>query len=100
MRLSALQRFILLQCYNRMGYRSDRAGLIKFYGNKKIPKRELQTKIITRSIESLIDKELLIGYGVRTPHKWFIREIRLTNVGVKLSRRLLGEQMWMPFFKK
>ena len=75
-----------------------RDRLIRFYGNvQAAPKSEIQTKIITRSLESLIDKELMVGYGVRTPHKWFIKEIRLTNKGKKESKRLLGEQMTLPF---
>ena len=96
MRLSLLQKYILRECYNRPGLRAERAGLVKFYGGSKSPKKELRTKIITRSIESLVDKELLVGYGVRTPHKWFIREIRLTGKGVKAGRRLLGEQLKLP----
>jgi len=96
MRLSLLQKYILAECYNRSGLRAERVGLVKFYSGYKVPKKELRTKIITRSIESLIDKELLVGYGVRTPHKWFIREIRLTGKGVKAGRRLLGEQLKLP----
>ncbi len=96
MRLSFLQKFILRECYNRPGLRAERADLVKFYSGNKAPKKELRTKIITRSIESLIDKELLVGYGVRTPHKWFIKEIRLTGKGVKTGRKLLGEQLRLP----
>lgn len=97
MRLSSLQKYILLQCYNRMGYRMDRAGLLRFYGAKRTPKKTLRAKIITRSIEGLIDKELMIGYGLRTPYKWFIKEIRLTRLGVKVGKKLSGEQMRLPF---
>lgn len=74
-----------------------RDRLIKFYGNvQAAPKSEVQTKIITRSLESLTDKELMVGYGVRTPHKWFIKEIRLTSKGKKEAKKLLGEQMALP----
>jgi hypothetical protein len=75
-----------------------RDRLIEFYGNiQKSPKSELQTKIISRSLESLIDKELMIGYGIRTAHKWFVKDIKLTNKGKKQAKRLLGEQMILPF---
>lgn len=93
MRISLLQKFILQECYNRSGLRAERTGLVKFYSGQKAPKKELRAKIITRSMESLIDKEFLVGYGVRTSHKWFIKEIRLTNKGVKIARKLLGEQL-------
>ena len=52
---------------------------------------------ITKSLERLIDKGLMIGYGRRTPKKWFIDEIRLTPAGTKTARRLLGEQQKLPF---
>ena len=99
MRLSALQKYILLQCYNRMGFRLDRAGLLKFYGDKRKPRRALQAKIITRSMERLIDDGFLIGYGVRTPRKWFVKEIRLTGDGVRVAKKLLGEQLHLPLKK-
>lgn len=61
------------------------------------PRRELRTNIITQSIERLINKELLTGYGMRTPHKWFIREISLTTRGKRAAKQLLGEQKKLPF---
>ena len=74
-----------------------RERLVRFYGNvQHIPKSDIQTKIITRSLESLIDKELMIGNGVRTAHKWFIKEIKLTTKGNKQAKKLLGEQMALP----
>jgi len=74
-----------------------RDRLIKFYGNVQVaPKSEIQTKIITRSLESLIDKGLMIGHGLRTTHKWFIKEIKLTLKGKKEAKKLLGEQMTLP----
>ena len=51
---------------------------------------------IASRYESLIDKELMIGYGVRTPHRWFIKEIKLTDKGIKLTRKLFGEQLSLP----
>lgn len=100
MRLSRLQRYIILQCYNRQGSRLNRAVLVRFYDNySKKPKVELLAKIITRSLERLIDNGLLVGYGVRTTCKWFIKEVKLTRVGEKLGKRLLGEQMKLPFRK-
>jgi hypothetical protein len=51
---------------------------------------------MTKSLERLIDKGLMIGYGRRTPEKWFIDEIRLTDVGKKAARKLLGQQQKLP----
>ncbi|MBT7007739.1 hypothetical protein HN958_04510 [Candidatus Falkowbacteria bacterium] len=93
MRLSRLQKFILKTCYNSKVATVDRVRFLEFYRGKKSPKQELRAKIITGSIESLIDKELMTGYGVRTPHKWFIKKVGLTGKGKKEVKRLMGEQL-------
>lgn len=98
MRLSSLQKFILLECLNSKTGKISRLHLNKFYDKiKKRPKNELVTKIITKSIERLIDKGLMVGFGKRTPHKWYIKEIRLSLKGRKIAKKLLGEQMPLPF---
>jgi len=61
------------------------------------PKHTDQVNSLTKSLESLIDRSLLVGYGQRTPRKWFIQEVRLTPLGRRLARRLLGEQGVLPF---
>ena len=77
-----------------------RGRLNKFYEKiEKKPKVEMMTKIITQSIERLIDKELLVGFGERTSHKWFIKEIKLTDFGRRQTKKLLGEQMSFNFKK-
>ncbi len=96
MRLSNLQKYILRQCFNVKGYRLDREELLDFYQQDAKSKKELRAKIITQSIESLIDREFLVGYGLRTPHKWFITEIKLTDKGLKITKKLVGEQLKLP----
>lgn len=98
MRLSKLQQYILLQALLRPAQKIDRYVFLNFYKKAShAVKPSLQTKIITRSLEGLIDKELMVGYGVRTPHKWFIKEVRLTAKGKAVAKKLLGEQMALPF---
>jgi hypothetical protein len=96
MRLSELQKYLVIQCYENKKGKVDRDEFLKFYENKKTAKPTLQAKIITQSIESLIDREVFLGYGVRTPHKWFIREVGLTKKGEVVARKLLGEQLCLP----
>lgn len=94
MRLSKLQSYILLHCLARKG-KTDRREFLKFYnGQNKRPKDK--TKSITQSIERLIDKELMVGHGARTPHKWYIKEIKLTLKGRKTAKELLGKQQSLP----
>lgn len=86
---SLLQQYILKECYDKKGEPADRQVFADFYTKATKIKAGLQTKIITKSLERLIDKGMLVGYGVRTPKKWFIREARLTAFG----RRQW--QMWL-----
>ena len=98
MHLSRLQKFILLQGYYEGKKKLSRVRLENFYERqkKKLKKRAV-VKSITKSLERLIEKEFLIGYGTRTPHKWYIKEIKLTPKGRKEARRHLGEQQKLPF---
>jgi len=96
-RLSPLQKYIMRACYFTPSRQVTRVGFAKFYDNQiKKPKKQDIVNIITKSLESLIDKELMTGYGVRTSHKWYIKELKLTHQGRKLGRKLLGEQQVLP----
>ncbi len=98
MRLSALQKYIIAQCYVSRRTRFPRATLLAFYnGQKPQPKHLDQQNSITKSLERLIDKGLLVGYGRRTPRKWFIDEIKLMPKGRAQAKRLQGEQQRLPF---
>lgn len=102
MHLSALQKYILEFCYAVKGKRRQRKGLERFYeeGKDRPSKKDAQ-HAVTRSLENLIDKELLVGYGVRTPYKWYMKEIRLTPKGRKIARDLLrSRQTELPFRRR
>lgn len=99
MRLSALQKFILIECYNRKGKVKKKILLVFYSKQKEQPSEKDQVDTVTKSVESLIDKGLMVGYGVRTPKKWYIEEVRLMPSGRKIARKLLGEQQLLPFFK-
>ena len=99
MNFSSLQKYILRQTYLNRG-KISRKRLEKFYENKKKkPKKEDIVNIITKSIDRLIKKELLTGFGTKTAQKWFVKEIRLTPQGRKWARKLMGEQLRLPFRK-
>ena len=102
MRLSDLQKYILLECINSKTGRIGRIRLIHFYDSIKSnerPEKNLMAKIVTKSMERLIDKELVVGFGERTKYKWFIHDIKITNIGKKIARKLQGEQMKLPLKK-
>lgn len=101
MHLSDLQKYILKEVWDTRKAKVGRGRFIKFYNSKKkIPIKKLQTKIITQSLERLIDKGLLVGFGERTRFKWFIKEVKFTTIGKKLATKLQGEQVELPFKKR
>ena len=97
MRFSPLQKYILKVCYGIPPKPTKRDIFALFYKErlKKFQSGDW-VNIITNSLENLIDKGMLIGYGVRTPQKWYIKEVKLTTVGRRTARRLLGEQQKLP----
>jgi hypothetical protein len=101
MKLSYLQKYILKQTLLSNKNKVPRNIFADFYGHHKNPPSQLmQTKIITKSIERLIEKGLLIGFGEKTQHKLFLTQIKFTAKGKKLSLHLLGQQAQLPFGQK
>lgn len=94
MRLSPLQKHVLSVCFAAKG-KVPRAPFHKFYEGKEVKPKDL-VDTITKTLERLIDKGLLVGLGVRTPKKWYIKEVRLTPAGRKVARKLQGEQQHLP----
>lgn len=101
MKLSTLQKYILKQCIQSNDKIISKSVLEKFYGGKSNnykPKDVIN--IITKSVERLIKKELVIGYGWKTSHKWFIKEVKLTPKGIKVAKNLFGVQQKLPLKSK
>ncbi|OGY41838.1 MAG: hypothetical protein A2Y82_00725 [Candidatus Buchananbacteria bacterium RBG_13_36_9] len=75
----------------------DRKVLLGFYGSgKKKPSREIMVNSITNSIERLIKKGLVVGFGEVTKEKIYINKIRLTRGGQLAAKKALGEQKSLP----
>lgn len=101
MQLSSLQKYILKQTLFSSKNKVARSLLADFYKkHKNPPSQKIQTKIITKSIERLIEKGLLVGFGEKTQHKLFIKQIKFTPKGRKISQKLLGQQAQLPFGSK
>lgn len=98
MHLSSLQRFILVECLDGKKQHIAPRRFQHFYTHQQErPSKKDQQNSITKSLERLIDNGLMIGYGRRTPEKWFIDEVSLTSQGRKRARTLLGKQQLLPF---
>lgn len=94
-RLSRLQRFLLETACARSG-RVSRQVFEPFFSPQTRLSATARVKIMTQAMERLISRGFLVGYGVRTAEKWYIKEVRLTPVGRRLARRLAGEQQRLP----
>ena len=96
--LSRLQKYILKTTLHANKVRVSRNVFEKFYDNiKKAPSKKIRTNIITKSIERLIDKGLLTGFGEKTQYKLFITQVKLTPQGKKTTQNLFGRQEKFPF---
>ena len=97
MKYSSLQKYILLRCYEKGG-RIDRKIFRGFYlSQENQAKEKYQEGIVTKSLESLIDRELMTGFGKRTAHKWFITHVKLTKKGKITAEAVLQEnQVKLP----
>jgi len=81
MPLSKLQHYILEECVVRGGSISRRILDSNYPASRSRARGENFKKIITQSIERLIDRGLLVGYGMKTKEKLFIDRVRLTPSG-------------------
>lgn len=96
MKLSQLQKYILKASANGKS-KTKRAALLKYYEKQSKSVKQIdQQGILTKSIERLIEKGLMIGYGRRTPEKWFIDEVSLTVQGGREAKKLFGQQQSLP----
>lgn len=101
MKLSGLQKFILKQAWASKDKTISKEMIEKFYlGKTHKPKAKDIITIITRSIERLIVDDLIIGYGSKTSHKWFIRQVKLTPVGKRIAKNLFGIQQILKLKSK
>jgi len=90
MRLSGLQKSILNRCYskNNAGTNADFYGFcLKEKTNKKVVQ-----DIVHKSLESLVEKDLLVAFGKKTAKKWFIEKVRLTREGRALVKKIIEQR--------
>lgn len=81
MSLSKLQHYIMEECVARGGSISRRILDANYKASQSRARGENFKKIITQSIERLIGRGLVVGYGMKTKEKLFIDRVRLTSGG-------------------
>ncbi|MDD3284583.1 MAG: hypothetical protein PHZ07_03250 [Patescibacteria group bacterium] len=99
-KLSSLQKYILKISFNCKDRYINKNIFFKFYENKKNIPKDIEN-IIIKSLNRLIDRDLIIAYCKKTKEKIFIEKVILTNHGKKLAKQLLGIQEHLPIkYKK
>lgn len=91
-RLLPFQEYILKTCYSKRGKKMKKADLFGYFKVQDKRSRGYQnthSKII-KTIDSLIKKGLVVGFGWRTQKEWHYREIKLTACGKKKAQQLLA----------
>lgn len=91
MKLSALQKYILKQCFASARGRITKKVIENFYSSKTIKAKSIINDI-TKSIDRMIAKELVVGHGTKTAKKWYIKEVGLAPKGKRLVRTLFIQQ--------
>jgi len=100
-KLSPLQQYILKEAWTSTHQRVDREAFLGYYTTvKEKPNEVLFAKIVTHSIERLIDRRLVIGHGHKTPEKWYIDAVELTPEGRRMARTIVASQPALPFKRK
>jgi hypothetical protein len=89
MKLSALQVHILKSCYGKPSIAKE--DFLAFYQEKKVLE-ETALKDIGKSIDRLVQKDLLKAQGVKTAKKWYTSTVQLTYNGEKMAKKLLSDQ--------
>ena len=82
MRLSKLQKYILEKCYNYKSFLP--ADFYDFYDGS-VKNKKLTQDAIHKSLDSLVNHDLLSATGKKTAQKWFIHKVKLTNFGKKIA---------------
>lgn len=97
MKLSKLQQFILLECWRFKGKKVSRREFLKFYdGYERKPEKKEVVKIITKSLERLIKRNFIVGFGKITEEKIFIEAVCLTAFGKQEMRKIMNRQQKLP----
>lgn len=91
-RFTPFQEYVLKACYKRKSQKMKKADLFDYFKiqDKKSKSYEAAHGRIIKTIDSLIKKGYLVGFGFRTQKEWHYREIKLTLIGKRKAKSLFG----------
>ncbi|GAG03563.1 unnamed protein product [marine sediment metagenome] len=93
MRLSRLQKHILLRCYESKNVKVPKSAFYKYYPAKEFKENKLGVQVgVQSSLENLVVKDLVVVFGYKTAKKLYINKVRLTAKGRKIARELIKKR--------
>ncbi len=93
MRLSKLQKFILVKCYEKKNKAERKTEFYSYYPKKVIKDNKLIAQVaIQKSIENLVTKDLVVAHGHKTVKKWYIYKVKLTARGRQKTKELIKQR--------
>lgn len=96
MRLSSLQRYLLLEGYVQKR-RLTKAHVLRYYESfVNPPSVKDQHGAVDKSIERLIQQGLARAHGTKTQEKWVIEQVSLTREGRAVAGEILKMRGRLP----
>lgn len=93
MRLSRLQKYILLRCYESKNTKVPKSVFYKYYPIKEVKNNKLGVQVgVQSSLENLITKDLVVAFGHKTAKKLYINKVRLTAHGRRTAKDLIKKR--------
>ncbi len=93
MRLSKLQKFILITCYEKKDKARAKTDFYKYYPAKELKENRLGVQVgIQKSIDNLVAKDLVAAFGHKTAKKFYIHKVRLTVRGRRKAKELIKQK--------
>jgi len=96
MRLGPLQKYILIISRTKRIPLSRNILLAYYKGRKDAPSLDDQINAITKALEKMIARNLIIAEGVKTAEKFFIKTIKITAEGRRAAKSIIGDQQRLP----
>ena len=93
MRLSKLQKFILMKCFEKKNNTELKTTFHDYYPAKEISKNKIAVQVaLQNSIENLVKKDLVVAIGHKTVKKWYVNKVRLTAKGKRQANKLIKDK--------
>ncbi len=87
MRLSRLQKYILTKCYYDKNGIVGKKEIYEFYSKNEIDNHKKYIQDAAhKSLDSLVEKDLIVAHGYKTAKKLYIHKARITTKGKKLIK--------------